>query len=273
MTNDKVVRVNKETIEVLNTMHDKFMSDVNSPDYEEYMTFGDIINLALFEYNQRRDPSFLRWEQKKLEEEYVIRGQYADLRTQFTELYNSNATDGEEQDKQIKGYKKKIQNIQDENIGLKTQLEQSSKVNAALQKKLFDSSVSTDMSKSDMNVLLKKQEELSQLLADSQNSYNDLAIEYNARCSYIKKRCIDVTDLHFLLLICRFLFKHRKRWFCVGEIHETLWDKNVLEISDVLKLSEFDIFPVIKGQSKSGDVFKYDPHYLRLPLAQVLGFQ
>lgn len=273
MTNDKVVRVDKETIKVLNTMHDKFMSDVDSSDYEEYMTFGDIISFALFEYNQKRDPSFLRREQKRLEENYVTKQQYGDLKTQFSKLYNSNATDRKEQDKQIEDYKKKIQSLQDEGAAFKIRLEEHKKLNNTLQKKISDKDAESDVSKNDMNVLLKKQEELSRLLADSQNRYHDLSIEHNAKCSYIKKRCIDITDLHSLLLICRFLFKHRKRWFSAAEIHETLWDKNVTEISDVLKLSEFDIFPVIQGQSKRGDIFKYDSRYLRLPLAQVLGFQ
>lgn len=257
----KAVKVTDELLEDLN--------DIKLRMPEEYtgeITGCNVIEFLACYYDEHTDPEFLRKKQQILEKNYVTKEQYEKAIEENRESY-------EEDKKTINFLQEELTKSFAVEENLNIQLQKLKDANMELSAVLTDKDKKINEMKNNTELLNQSYVEICDKHHNLTENYNSNIEEYKGLREYINQRCIEINDLDYLLTICRFLFKHKKRWFSVEEIHETVYDLRVEEIREVLKLSEFDIFPVIQGQSKRGDIFKYDPHHLRIPLAQVLGFQ
>jgi len=241
---------------------EEFEEGDKTPEVTRNVVIGDL----LCDYKWHNSPKYKEEQEKNIDDNFVTKEQYHSLIEENREEYGQDR-------KTINFLQQELKKSFAVEENLNIQLQELKDIN------MKSATIMTDKNKT-INEMKNNTELLNQSYVELCDKHNNLAEKYNSVIEedkglreYINKRCIEINDLHSFLVICRVLFKHRRRWFTVEEIQKTLWRKTVTEISDVLKLSEFDIFPVIQGQSKRGDVFKYDPHYLRLPLAQVLGVQ
>lgn len=252
---NKVVRVEKDTIEVLNAMHDKFHSDVDSPDYQEFMAFGDIINLALFEYNQHREPSFLREKQRILEKNYVPKEQY-------NELYDENWKSNEQNKKAMEDLQLEIQQLKKKEDIYKIQLKEQTDTNTDLQRALSDKFSEIAGLKTKHEELAQQKIDLSQSLTVIQNRYSELKTEHNRTQKYLNTECFELACLGTLYHVCRFLLKHKKHWFTVEEICNSQYRIPLHQFENALELQPYNVFPIDKAKTQRGIAYRYNLSYL-----------
>lgn len=248
------VRVTNATLEDLKMIRDDFFSkDVDSPEYRDYMTLCDIIDLAVGEYIQQHDPEFLREKQRLLEKDYVTR-------KQFEDMYEENRVDYEQDKKTMNFLQDELQRSYSLEEHLNLQLKKQTEINTDQQKTISDRDIEIAGLKNDMSVLVKQKEQLNQSLIESQKKYNDAKEEVDRTCNHYHSYYTDTRNFKTLFIICRFLFRYKKRWFTIAQLDEIFWNLPIDEIKSALELYRYSIFPIITSQD--GNMFKYDTHCL-----------
>ncbi len=243
----------------------------NHPEEGEYkpseITANMVIADILADYDMFHSVEYKEKQQKKIEENYVPK-------KLFEELYEENRVGYEQDKKTINFLQEELTKSFAVEENLKIKIQEQLDINTGLQKTISDRDIEISGLKTNNTELSQQQLQLKQSLLNIQNRYNELVEKYNYNRNYTENECIEKTGMYALFYVCRFLFKYKKQSpFSFEQINKALWDKSRDDIRRALNLSYFPVVPIVMTKTQDGIRFQYDRHYLRTPLAQVLGFQ
>jgi len=231
------------------------------------ITANMVIADLLVDYDMFHSVEYKEKQQKNIDDNYVPK-------KLFEELYEENRVGYEQDKKTINFLQEELKKSFAVEEDIKSKMKNQSDIDIEIRRKISDRDIEINGFKNNINVLVQQQEQLDQSLLDIRNRYNELVEKYNYNREYTDNECIEKTGMYALFYVCRFLFKYKKQSpFSFEQINKALWDKSRDDIRRALNLSYFPVVPIVMTKTQDGIRFQYDRHYLRTPLAQVLGFQ